>query len=223
MLNEAQGIVACVNHLQDLRARGHELVVVDGGSDDASCALIEDKVDRVLSSPRGRALQMSAGAKAATGDVYLFVHADTILPAQVDQILQQRIHADLAWGRFDVTLSGRHLLFRVIEYCMNLRSRLTGIATGDQAMFVTRKLYELSGGFPAIALMEDIAFSARLKQHAGPICLREKVSTSSRRWEAQGVFRTMLKMWSLRLRYAAGASPATLAKDYEPKTMSQKQ
>ena len=204
-----------MNGLQYLRDRGHELIVVDGGSCDLGPKLIADQVDRLLSSPCGRAMQMNAGAQVATGDVYLFLHADTALPAQVDTILQQCIHTDLAWGRFDVSLSGRHWLFRVIEYCMNVRSRLTGVATGDQAIFVTRKLFNLAGGFPAIPLMEDIAFSSQLKQHTAAICLREKALTSSRRWETQGILRMVLKMWSLRLRYAVGVSPATLANEYE--------
>ncbi len=214
-LNEERGIAACIDSLQYLRNKGHELIVVDGGSRDKTCELIKGKVDVFSSALAGRAMQMHQGTRRARGDVYLFLHADTFLPAGVDALLQQSIDTDLAWGRFDVELTGRQLLFRIIEYCMNLRSRLTGIATGDQAMFVTRKLYELAKGFPAIALMEDIALSSSLKQHKAPICIREKVLTSSRRWEEHGILRTVFKMWYLRLRYAIGVSPATLADDYD--------
>ena len=215
VLNEAKCISNCINNLQYLRKLGHEVIVIDGGSDDGTCKLIDNKIDKVLLSSPGRAIQMNLGAQSAEGDVYLFLHADTILPADVDGLLRKSIQTDLAWGRFDIKLSGRHLLFRIIEYFTNMRSRLTGIATGDQAIFVTRQLFNSTKGFPVIPLMEDVSFSSSLKRVVRPVCLRNKVLTSSRRWEEYGILRTVVKMWSLRFRYALGVSPNKLASEYD--------
>jgi rSAM/selenodomain-associated transferase 2 len=183
------------------------VIVVDGGSIDGTPELAAGLCDRLLSAPRGRALQMNAGARAAQGDVLVFLHADTRLPAAFD------IPRTSRWGRFDVRIEGRHPLLKIIAWAMNLRSRLSGIATGDQAMFVRRELFP---GFPEIALMEDIALSRLLKRRGRPTCLRQKVVTSGRRWESRGVLRTVLLMWSLRLLYFLGASPARLARWYRP-------
>ena len=215
VLNEAPCISNCINNLQYLRKLGHEIIVVDGGSDDGTCKLIDNKVDKVLLSSPGRAIQMNLGAQSAQGDVYLFLHADTILPSDVDELLRKSIQTDLVWGRFDIKLSGRHLLFRIIEYFTNMRSRLTGIATGDQAIFVTRQLFNSTKGFPAIPLMEDVSFSSSLRRVTRPVCLRNTVLTSSRRWEEYGILRTVVKMWSLRFRYAIGVSPNKLASEYD--------
>jgi rSAM/selenodomain-associated transferase 2 len=206
-LNEAAGIRAALEALAPLRARGHEVIVVDGGSTDGTPELAAGLCDRLLAATRGRALQMNAGARAARGDFLLFLHADTRLPAAFV------IPESALWGRFDVRIEGRRPLLAVVACSMNLRSRLTGIATGDQAMFVRRDLFP---GFPEIALMEDIALSRLLKRRARPTCLREKVITSGRRWESRGVLRTVLLMWSLRLLYFLGASPARLARWYRP-------
>ena len=204
VLNEAAGIRAALEALAPLRARGHQVIVADGGSSDGTPALAAGLCDRVVSAPRGRALQMNAGAQAATGDVLVFLHADTRLP------LEFNIPQSL-WGRFDVKIEGRHPLLKVVAWAMNLRSRLTGIATGDQAMFVRRDAFP---GFPAIALMEDIALSKAMKRRARPACLREKVVTSGRRWESRGVLRTIVLMWKLRLLYFFGARPEELARRY---------
>jgi len=162
----------------------------------------------VLRSPRGRALQMNAGARAATGDVLVFLHADTRLPLRADELI---LNSPL-WGRFDVLIEGRHPLLKVVAWAMNLRSRLTGIATGDQAIFVRRDAFP---GFPEIALMEDVALSRLLKRRAAPACLRARVATSGRRWESRGVLRTIFLMWRLRLLYFLGVSPERLARRYE--------
>ncbi len=201
--------------LASLRRSGHELIVVDGGSRDGSLELARNGADHVLASARGRARQMNAGAAIATGDVLLFVHADTRLPADAIEAIAAAVARGAAWGRFDVRIVGRHYLLPLIAAAMNLRSRLTGIATGDQAIFAQRKIFTPAGGFPEIALMEDIALSRRLKRFGRPACLHARVTTSGRRWERRGVLRTMLLMWRLRFAYFCGASPANLARFYD--------
>ena len=206
-LNEARGIRAALEALAPLRSRGHEVIVVDGGSSDRTAELAAGLCDRVLSAPRGRARQMNAGARAATGDVLLFLHADTRLPPRADELIPD----SSMWGRFDVRIEGRHPLLKVVAWAMNLRSRLSGIATGDQAIFVRRDAFP---GFPEIALMEDVALSKLLKRRGAPACLRQRVVTSGRRWESRGVLRTILLMWRLRLLYFLGVSPELLARRY---------
>jgi rSAM/selenodomain-associated transferase 2 len=213
VLNEEPLIVAALSGLQSLRARGHEVVVVDGGSTDATVALSQPLADRVISAPRGRASQMNAGARAATGEALLFLHADTRLPEAADALVLDALEHH-AWGRFDVTIDSAHPLLAVVAFMMNLRSRITGIATGDQALFVGRETFEKAGGYPPIALMEDVALSALLKRSGAPACLRAKAVTSGRRWEQRGVLRTVVLMWRLRLLYFLGVDPARLARTY---------
>ena len=211
--NEAAGIVATLEALAPLRARGAEVIVVDGGSTDATPDVARTLADCVLSAPRGRALQMNAGAATAGGDIILFLHADTRLPENADALLCDALaNTHRVWGRFDVAFSGGAL--RLVAVTMNLRSRLTGIATGDQALFVTREAFARAGGFPAIVLMEDVALSARLKRVSPPACLRARVTTSPRRWRRQGTLRTVLLMWRLRLAFFLGADPKRLARAY---------
>jgi rSAM/selenodomain-associated transferase 2 len=214
-LNEAEGIVDALAALQPLRRRGAEVIVVDGGSEDKTADLAGDLCDGVLIAPRGRATQMNAGAASAHGDILLFLHADTRLPCDADQlILAASARDDCEWGRFDVCISGRHPLLPLVAALMNLRSRLTGIATGDQAIFVDRQAFATVGGFPNIPLMEDIALSQRLKRRRRPCCLSARVVTSGRRWETQGVLCTIVLMWRLRLAFFLGADPARLARTY---------
>ena len=216
VLDEAPGIVAALAALQALRATGGEVIVVDGGSRDATRALAAPWADRVLEAPRGRAAQMNAGAAAARGDVLLFLHADTVLPSAAHSaIAAGLLRTRREWGRFDVAIEGADPLLVLVAFLMNARSRATGIATGDQAMFVRRAAFERAGGFPAIALMEDVALSKRLKRESPPLCLRERVVTSGRRWERRGTLRTIVLMWGLRLAYALGADPARLARRYD--------
>ncbi len=215
VLNEGEGIAGTLDALADLRALGAEIVVVDGGSHDATIQRARLRADRVVPALRGRALQMNAGAEKASGDVFLFLHADTRLPREADHFVLdglQRSGAD--WGRFDVTIEGSSPLLPLVAWFMNLRSRLSGIATGDQAIFVKRETFQAVGGFPAIALMEDIALSKRLKRAGRPLCLRQRVTTSGRRWERHGVVRTIFLMWLLRLAFFLGADPAALARRY---------
>ncbi|MBI5461446.1 MAG: TIGR04283 family arsenosugar biosynthesis glycosyltransferase [Gammaproteobacteria bacterium] len=213
-LNEAACIAATLAPLQAMRARGHEVILVDGGSTDATVAQATPWCDRVLHSEAGRALQMNAGAHIASGEILWFVHADTDVPANGDSLIQHAVQTGAAWGRFDVRLSGAHPLLRVVAWLMNLRSRLTGIATGDQGMFVRRELFNEVGGFAEMPLMEDIALSRALKRRARPACLRARLVTSSRRWECDGIVRTILLMWRLRFAYWRGVSPERLAAQY---------
>lgn len=213
--DEAASIGPLLNDLAWLHAAGAELIVVDGGSRDATREIAQRFADRVLLAEKGRAQQMNAGAAAARGDLLWFVHADCRIPRDAPGQLLTALQRGARWGRFDVTLSGRHPMFVPIAALMNLRSRLTGIATGDQGIFVERQLFETVGGFPAIALMEDIALSKLLRREQRPACLRKpRLITSSRRWEQRGVWPTVLLMWRLRLAYALGAQPSTLAKLY---------
>jgi rSAM/selenodomain-associated transferase 2 len=215
-LNEASGIRAALEALQPLRAAGHEVIVVDGGSDDGTLALASPLADRVLTCTRGRAIQMNDGANVARGAWFLFMHADTRLPADSARLLGDRLATgNHAWGRFDIAIEGTHWLLPVVARLMNLRSRLTGIATGDQTIFVRKDAFSAVGGFPPLALMEDVALSRALKRISRPLCLRERVVTSGRRWESRGVARTILLMWWLRLRYLLGAAPEHLAKIYD--------
>ena len=215
VLEEEAAIVSCLDALADYRRRGAEVIVVDGGSRDRTPDLAQPLADQILVAPRGRATQMNAGAARATGEVLLFLHADTRLPPRADRlILDGMKRSGRTWGRFDVRITGRSPVLRLVAAVMNLRSRLTGIATGDQAMFVTREAFVRCDGFPDIPLMEDIALSRRLKRIGPPLCLHARVETSGRRWERHGVLRTILLMWRLRLAYFLGAEPAALARRY---------
>lgn len=209
-LDEAERIGACLAALAPLRERGHEVIVVDGGSRDATAAVARGLCDRLLEAPRGRARQMNAGARAATGGALLFLHADTRLPPGADREVERALEKR-RWGRFDVTIEGAHPMLGVVASSMNLRSRLTGIATGDQAVFVRRDAFP---GFPEIALMEDVAFSRAMRRGGRPACLASRVATSGRRWESGGVLRTILLMWRLRLLYFLGVRPERLARLY---------
>ena len=208
--------------LRHLRALCPDELIVVSAAEDSACRPPPSAEDsslgpgiQRLAAPRGRALQMNVGANAARSDVLVFVHADTVLPADALAHVRRVVSEGALWGRFDVRLSGNRLAFRIIEYFMNIRSALTGIATGDQAIFVRRDVFELMGGFAPIALMEDIDLSARLKWVARPAHIRARVVTSSRRWEQGGTVRTVLRMWVLRMLYALGCSPARLAQWYK--------
>ena len=214
VLNEAETLAARLAALQAIRARGVEVIVVDGGSADDSPARAAPLADRVITAPRGRGRQMNAGAEQATGEVLLFLHADTVLPDLATERIEAAVTGGALWGRFDVRIDGASVMLPIVAALMNGRSRLTGIATGDQAIFATREAFARVGGFPDIPLMEDIAFSSTMRRMARPACLAEKVTTSGRRWEKHGVWRTILMMWWLRLRFWLGVSPQALAREY---------
>lgn len=211
--NEATGIAETLAPLQFWRGQGVEVILVDGGSTDATCEQAEPRVDRILESPPGRAHQMNRGAAEARAPLLWFLHADTRIDERHLLVLQ---HEGRSWGHFRVRLSGRHPLFRVIATLMNLRSRVTGISTGDQSLFVRTSLFYAEGGFPEQPLMEDVAFTARLRRRLGRPAQRGPVLiTDSCRWEDRGPWRTMMRMWWLRWRYWRGDDPAVLHRYYD--------
>lgn len=214
-LNEQAWIESALAPLQALRSAGHRLVVVDGMSTDATAERARPLADLVIDSPRGRARQMNRGAQACEGEILWFLHADTwVPPGAADAILDALTDPRRVWGRFDVHLSGHAPLLRVVAALMNLRSRVSGIATGDQGIFLRREAFESVGGYPDIPLMEDIALSRALLGIGRPTCIGPRLVTSSRRWERHGIARTILLMWRLRLAYALGTDPRVLARSY---------
>lgn len=212
-LNEEKTIAACLSALQPLRSRC-ELIIADGGSSDNTRLIAAPWADKIIVSASGRALQMNSGAAQAAGNVLIFLHADTYLPEHALQLIERQINQDAQWGRFDIQLSGKPIMLKVIARMMNRRSRLTGIATGDQVIFVTREAFGQAGRYPEIGLMEDIALCKALKKIGPPINLKAQVTSSGRRWEQGGVYRTILLMWYLRWRYYWGADPQILAELY---------
>ena len=215
VLDEEARIGPALQALAPLRARGAEVIVADGGSRDRTVEIARPLADRVIAAPRGRGTQMNAGAAAASGDVLLFLHADTSLPPEADRLVLEGLRSPAAqWGRFDVRIDGESPLLPIVAALMNARSRLTGIATGDQAMFVRRATFVAAGGFPEIPLMEDVELSKRLKRISRPLRLDVRVVTSGRRFDEHGAVRTILLMWRLRLAFWLGAPPAALARRY---------
>jgi rSAM/selenodomain-associated transferase 2 len=214
VLDEGERLLKALRALTPLRQRGVRVVVVDGGSSDNTLQIARDHADMALVAPRGRAAQMNAGAAACPAQVLLFLHADSQLPDNADALVQRATLARHGWGRFDVHIDSPAQMLRIVGGAMNLRSRWTGIATGDQAMFVRHGLFNEVGGFPDIPLMEDIALSIALKKRGAPACLRQRVTTSARRWQRYGVWRTIWLMWRLRAAYFLGADPAGLATAY---------
>ncbi len=217
-LNEAEQIIDTLTPLQALRQRGHEIILADGGSFDNTLELASPLVDYCLQGKAGRGQQMNHGASVATGDVLCFIHADTRCPDNLDQLLSETLcKSKKIWGRFDIRLSSPYWVYRIIEWFMNKRSCLTGVATGDQGIFICRNIFTKISGFAEFPLMEDIEISKRLRKISRPVCIhRIPLITSSRRWEKNGILRTMLQMWSLRLRYFLGSSVTALAREYYP-------
>lgn len=227
VLNEASTLRVRLEALDTFRDRGAQLVVVDGGSSDATASIAAPIADVATTAPRGRASQMNAGARIASGDVLLFLHADTELPPAADRLIAAGLAEGHDWGRFDVRIDSPRLMLAVVSRMMNERSHLSGIVTGDQGIFVRRQLFERVGGFPELPLMEDVAVSKILRRHGRPARIRTPVVTSGRRWETRGTWRTITLMWRTRLDYFFGADPAALAVRYgyaphpQPSTPSQ--
>jgi rSAM/selenodomain-associated transferase 2 len=214
VLNDAEPLHRLLESLSPWRARGNEVIVVDGGSSDDSVARARHRADTVICAERGRAQQMNAGAAVANGKVLWFVHADTDIPFELHEELLRFESSNRQWGRFDVRIDHSAWQFRVIETLMNWRSRGTAIATGDQAIFVRRDLFNEVGGYTPIALMEDLELCARLRRISAPLCCRSQVRTSARRWLIHGIATTVLKMWLLRFAWFCGVAPAKLARLY---------
>ncbi|WLQ15002.1 TIGR04283 family arsenosugar biosynthesis glycosyltransferase [Hahella aquimaris] len=213
-LNEAESISAFLRVLQPLREAGWELILSDGGSRDETVSLAEPRVDKIIVSTPGRAAQMNNGAESASGEVLLFLHADTQLPQDAVAQLTAFVASNADWGRFDVRLSGRRFMFRVVETLINLRSRITSVATGDQAIFIRKAAFQRLGGYARIPLMEDVEICKRLRRQSKPYCIRARVITSSRRWEVHGVWKTIFLMWRLRFEYWLGVAPDKLFRRY---------
>ncbi len=213
VLNEAALLPAAIERCRQLSA--DELVYADGGSTDGTREIMQAAGVHWVASKPGRATQMNLASASCKSDVFLFLHVDTsVYSGHIDAIRQVMQDETIAGGRFDVRLSGHHPALRVIEHMINLRSRLTRISTGDQAMFIRRSVFERLGGFPEQPLLEDVELSRWLKRAGKIACLRQQVETSSRRWEANGMVRTVLLMWLIRLRYWLGADPARLHRLY---------
>lgn len=213
--NEARAIGRTLESVAAARARGAEIIVVDGGSSDETASVARGGADRVIVAPRGRSCQMNDGAAVAAGEILLFLHADTRPPLDFDISIADGVRlSGLDWGRFDVRIEGRHRLLPVVSRMMNVRSRITGIATGDQGLFVRRAFFAEVGGFPNIALMEDVELSRTLRSRGRPLCLRARVTTSGRRWDDRGFLSTVVLMWQLRFAYWRGVDPRELAQRY---------
>ena len=213
VLNEEQSVKSLLQQLQIYRQQGHEVIVVDGGSDDETVSISKPLADKVITSYAGRAKQMNKGVAESTNEVLWFLHADTSIPENVIENIQKSL-VKRDWGRFNIKLSGAQFLFRIIEKMINIRSRLSGVATGDQGIFVKRNMFESVGGYSEIPLMEDVALSYKLKTISQPACIKETLTTSSRRWEKNGIIKTILLMWYLRFLYWIGVTPDKLAKLY---------
>lgn len=216
-LNEADTIRKTLRPLQMMRKRGHEIILCDGGSTDNTTELANNLIDQCIQCKPSRSLQMNTGASYATGDVLCFLHADTIAPENIDQLITETLNfSTKIWGRFNITLSNPHWKYKIISMFMNLRSCMSGVATGDQGIFICRNIFHKLSGFADIPLMEDIEISKRLRQISRPLCIRKApLETSSRRWEAHGIYKTILLMWQLRLRYFLGTPATALAKLYQ--------
>lgn len=216
VLNEAKILPVLFDQFHPLQRQGVEILIADGGSQDGSVVLAEIYGYQVLKTGRGRALQMNLAAAQATGDILLFLHADTLLPANADLLISSSLASSYHdWGRFNISLVGTMRMLSVVSFFINLRSSLTGIATGDQAVFVKRQVFEALGGFPEQPLMEDIELCKRLLSYSKPVCLKQRVQSSGRRWEKYGVWTTIFLMWRLRWAYWRGVSPEILIKEYQ--------
>jgi rSAM/selenodomain-associated transferase 2 len=213
-LNEGDALLPTLKALAQLKKHHHEIILVDGGSSDNTRCISQPFVDITLCTEKGRARQMNCGAEKASGDVLWFLHADSLVPDNADTLIYKALQHRHVWGRFNIKLSGSKRSFRIIERLINIRSRLTKIATGDQGIFVLRREFEKINGYANIPLMEDIDLSKRLKKISAPACLTASILTSSRRWESNGVIRTVLLMWALRCAYFIGVPAEKLATKY---------
>lgn len=217
VLNEARTIAGVLNTLRPFRQRGAEIIVVDGGSDDDTAQLAQPLADRVVKAPRGRAAQMNEGAKVASGFIFLFLPTETRLPPDADtQMMVGRNRDTSVWGRFDMHLTGRHPLLPIVARILNWRSRMSGIASSEQAIFVQRETFFRLGGFADIPVMDDVEMSKRLKAISPPICVTSRVTVPGKRFDREGFWTTLRMMWLMRFRYRTGMKPAEILKRYGP-------
>ena len=216
VLNEQENLSELLPVFDDLRSAGHEVIVVDGGSTDNSKEIALKYADKCLHAPASRARQMNAGAAVASGDILFFMHADSRLEPCYMENIQSCIEQGGSWGHYKIRVDDNSLFLRTVSFFMNLRSRLTAIATGDQGIFVRRDLFEQLGGYAEIPLMEDIELSARLRRISRPVCLSQAIHTSARRWLKNGVLNTIFSMWRFRFMYWLGVPAVKLAKNYYP-------
>lgn len=214
VLNEAQQLDELILRVNSLQSNGARVVIVDGGSNDGTIEQLQQTKIELISSEKGRAKQMNKGWRSVQAESYWFLHADCQPPNSALADIQNTLNNRQRWGRFNVSLSGRSPMFRIIEFMMNWRSCLTQVATGDQGIFVEARLLEEIDGIPDIPLMEDIALSKQLRKHSRGACIKSPMIVSSRRWEKSGIVRMTVLMWWLRLRYFLGANPAELYKSY---------
>ncbi|ARQ00887.1 TIGR04283 family arsenosugar biosynthesis glycosyltransferase [Pseudorhodoplanes sinuspersici] len=217
VLNEARTITNALTALKPFRQRGVEVIVVDGGSDDDTAQLAQPLADRVIRGPRGRAAQMNEGAKAASGFIFLFLPSEITLPADADtQVMYGRARDTSVWGRFDMRLTGQHALLPIAARILNWRSRMSGIASSEQAIFIQRETFFRLGGFPDMPVMDDVEMSKRLKAISPPICVASRVTVPARRFDREGFWTTLRMMWLMRFRYRMGMKPAEILKRYGP-------
>lgn len=203
-LNEEENILETLLPLQKSRQRGHEIILCDGGSTDSTITLSTPYVDKIITSNKGRAIQMNNGAASATGNIFCFLHADTIATENIDSLIISALHSNKLWGRFNIRLNNNKWPFRIIESLINIRSCISGIASGDQGIFIHSSVFNKLDGFKNQPLMEDIELSKRLKKITRPACIKDTLITSSRRWEKHGIIQTVILMWTLRLKYFLG-------------------
>ena len=214
VLNEEKALQVLLDQLQSYREQGHEVVVVDGGSNDNTCSVASTLCDQLITSESGRAIQMNKGAEFSKNNILWFLHADTLVPEHSIEKIQKALE-DNDWGRFNIKLSGSRFVFRVIERMINIRSCVFSIATGDQGIFLNKNTFNKVNGYSVIPLMEDVNLSKKLKSLSHAVCLNEKITTSSRRWEKYGILSTVLLMWKLRFLYWTGVSAERLALQYK--------
>jgi rSAM/selenodomain-associated transferase 2 len=213
--NQARSIGAILHALKSFRDRGAEIIVVDGGSNDDTAMLARPLADQVIRSPRGLGLQMNEGAKVANGFIFLFLRPETKLPPDADtQVMYGRSRDTSVWGRFDLRLAGRHMMLPLAARYLNWRSRMSGIASGEQAIFVQREAFFRIGGFRHMPVMEDVDLCQRLKAISPPICVASRVTAPGERFDRDGMWKTLRAMWAMRMRYRMGAKPDDLAKRY---------
>jgi rSAM/selenodomain-associated transferase 2 len=212
--NEAERIAAAIDRAWT--AGANEVIVAEAGSDDSTRTIAASCRCQLVESPRGRATQQNAGAAAATGNVLLFLHADTWLPpGAIDQIRAVLRDPRVVFGAFEQQIEAPGWRYRLLERGNTLRAKRFRLPYGDQGIFVRRSTFLAAGGFPHVRLMEDVLLMRRLARHGRPAILPGPIRVSARRWETRGVARQTARNWILLTAHALGASPDRLATFYQ--------